>query len=253
MRVRHTLLAALAVAAVTVLLAAAAAPTPGPWPRSRPEPRVAADEHLDHRHHRQGVAARGGETDSGFPVEYQAHVQNLGWLPWVDAGEQAGTTGKSLRMEAIRIRLGPTAAMFGSVEYRCHVQNLGWLAWTKDGGTCGTTGSPRAWRRCKSASSAHRTHPDPPPRLNRPRRPPRRRRRPSPRPHPPARPRSRSLLTPAWVTRARPSSPPSAHPTCSGSATWGHGLSVGGQHRGPLVRLREISRLAALPARAGEP
>lgn len=48
---------------------------------------------------------------SGFPVEYQAHVQNLGWLPWVDAGEQAGTTGKSLRMEAIKIRLVPTAAM----------------------------------------------------------------------------------------------------------------------------------------------
>jgi uncharacterized protein YjdB len=43
-------------------------------------------------------------------------------------------------MEAIRIRLVPTAAGWGSVEYRCHVQNLGWLAWTRDGGTCGTTG-----------------------------------------------------------------------------------------------------------------
>lgn len=80
---------------------------------------------------------------TGFPVEYQAHVQNVGWLPWVDAGETAGTTGKSLRMEAIRIRLVPTAAMFGSVEYRCHVQDYGWLKWTRDGGLCGTTGQAK--------------------------------------------------------------------------------------------------------------
>jgi uncharacterized protein YjdB len=126
MRVRHTLLAALAVAALTVPLAAAAAPTPVPG-----QGHVQNLGWLPTSTTIIGTTGKALRLEavklSGFPVEYQAHVQNVGWLPWVDAGEQAGTTGKSLRMEAIRIRLVPTAAMFGSVEYRCHVQDL-WLA-----------------------------------------------------------------------------------------------------------------------------
>jgi hypothetical protein len=142
MRIRHTLLAALAVAAVTVPLAAAAAPTPIPG-----QGHVQNLGWLPTSTSIIGTTGKALRLEavrlSGFPVEYQAHVQNVGWLPWVDAGEQAGTTGKSLRMEAIKIRLVPTAAMFGSVEYRCHVQDYGWLKWTKDGGLCGTTGQAR--------------------------------------------------------------------------------------------------------------
>ena len=142
MRVRHTLLAALAVAAVTVPLAAAAAPTPVPG-----QGHVQDLGWLPTSTTIIGTTGKALRLEavklSGFPVEYQAHVQNLGWLPWVDAGEQAGTTGKSLRMEAIKIRLVPTAAMFGSVEYRCHVQDYGWLKWTRDGGLCGTTGQAK--------------------------------------------------------------------------------------------------------------
>jgi uncharacterized protein YjdB len=36
---------------------------------------------------------------------YQAHVQNIGWQKQVCNGAVAGTTGRSLRMEAIRIIL----------------------------------------------------------------------------------------------------------------------------------------------------
>ena len=36
---------------------------------------------------------------------YRAHVQNIGWQSEVCDGRVAGTTGRSLRMEAIRIVL----------------------------------------------------------------------------------------------------------------------------------------------------
>lgn len=36
-------------------------------------------------------------------IKYQAHVEGVGWQSWVNKGETAGTTGLSLRMEALRI------------------------------------------------------------------------------------------------------------------------------------------------------
>lgn len=48
-------------------------------------------------------------TAEGLPkgktLRYRAHVQGVGWQPWVEAGKVAGTTGKSLRMEAIQIEI----------------------------------------------------------------------------------------------------------------------------------------------------
>ena len=46
-------------------------------------------------------------------VVYNAHVQNIGWQSEVADGADAGTTGKSLRMEAVKIRLNSSIA--GSV------------------------------------------------------------------------------------------------------------------------------------------
>jgi len=49
------------------------------------------------------------EGDIGdFSVIYQAHVQNITWQEVVKNGEIAGTTGKSLRLEAIKIFLAIT-------------------------------------------------------------------------------------------------------------------------------------------------
>ena len=42
-------------------------------------------------------------------VEYRAHVQGIGWQPWVRDGATAGTVGQSRRIEAIQIRLVPAA------------------------------------------------------------------------------------------------------------------------------------------------
>ena len=40
-----------------------------------------------------------------YDVYYRAHVQNIGWMDWVKNGELAGTTGRSLQMEALEIEL----------------------------------------------------------------------------------------------------------------------------------------------------
>ena len=36
---------------------------------------------------------------------YRVHVQNIGWMPWVNDGEVAGTVGQSRRIEAVEIRV----------------------------------------------------------------------------------------------------------------------------------------------------
>lgn len=75
---------------------------------------------------------------AAMQFNYQANVQNYGWLKSVQNGGIAGTTGKSLRMEAILINL-----MDGSknmIKYCGHVQNLGWQGWQISGGVVGTVG-----------------------------------------------------------------------------------------------------------------
>ena len=41
----------------------------------------------------------------GKRIRYRAHVQREGWQAWVYDGQVAGTTGKSLRMEALQIEI----------------------------------------------------------------------------------------------------------------------------------------------------
>ena len=41
----------------------------------------------------------------GKRIRYRAHVQGIGWQPWVESGKTAGTTGRSLRLEAIQVEI----------------------------------------------------------------------------------------------------------------------------------------------------
>ena len=41
----------------------------------------------------------------GNGVQYRAHIESLGWSVWVRSGEWVGTTGKSLRIEALEFRV----------------------------------------------------------------------------------------------------------------------------------------------------
>lgn len=41
----------------------------------------------------------------GKRLRYRAHVQGVGWQPWVEAGKVAGTTGQRLRLEALQVEI----------------------------------------------------------------------------------------------------------------------------------------------------
>ncbi|EJG4490255.1 C39 family peptidase [Enterococcus faecalis] len=72
-------------------------------------------------------------------VNYQTHVQNIGLQGVVKNGEIAGTSGKNLQLEAIKINLSD-AALAGNIEYSTHIQNIGWQDYKANGALSGTTG-----------------------------------------------------------------------------------------------------------------
>jgi Clostridial hydrophobic W/Calcineurin-like phosphoesterase len=75
---------------------------------------------------------------AGPALTYRAYVQGVGWQPWVTTGRVAGTTGKALRLEAFAIT-APADAPY-RVEYRAYVATIGWQPWRHDGSVAGTTG-----------------------------------------------------------------------------------------------------------------
>lgn len=100
------------------------------------------------------VAARDGFLDTdmamikngieeywlGKPIlTYQTHVQNQGWQSVCSEGDMSGTSGKNLRLEAIKIYLNSNK-LGGTIQYRTHVQNEGWQGWVSSGALSGTSG-----------------------------------------------------------------------------------------------------------------
>lgn len=69
-------------------------------------------------------------------LQYQAHVQDIGWQSILSNGQTAGTTGQSKRVEAIKIT-SP------NIQYRVHMADIGWGAWSTSGSIAGTTGQSR--------------------------------------------------------------------------------------------------------------
>lgn len=78
-------------------------------------------------------------TKPKYSVEYQAHVQNIGWQPGVSDWEVAGTVGKSLRLEALTIS---TKAPF-NIKFDGHIQNIGWSSDRTKGEIEGTVGQSK--------------------------------------------------------------------------------------------------------------
>ena len=72
-------------------------------------------------------------------ISYQTHVQNVGWQDWKVDGQMAGTTGRALRLEGIKINLD-LDGYEGGVEYQTHVQNIGWQGKVENGEMSGTSG-----------------------------------------------------------------------------------------------------------------
>ncbi|ACZ31573.1 N-acetylmuramoyl-L-alanine amidase family 2 [Xylanimonas cellulosilytica DSM 15894] len=88
----------------------------------------------------KGQAAPGSSVPAAVQVGLSVapHVATLGWLGGVGAGQAAGTSGRGLALEALR--LGSSTPWSGGIQCRAHVQNIGWTGWTGQGGVCGTTG-----------------------------------------------------------------------------------------------------------------
>lgn len=71
-------------------------------------------------------------------IKYKAHVQDIGWMDYVQDGQIAGIIEHNLKVEAIQIKLEGMDSY--TVEYKAHVQDIGWTNWYIDGETAGTTG-----------------------------------------------------------------------------------------------------------------
>ena len=78
-------------------------------------------------------------------IIYQSHVQRIGWQAKVYDGEMSGTTGQSLNMEALKLRITEAGRnnLTGSVVYQAHVQSIGWQDEVADGEMAGTTGKSK--------------------------------------------------------------------------------------------------------------
>ena len=71
-------------------------------------------------------------------ISYRTHVQNIGWQGWKHDGEMSGTSGKSLRLEGIELKINSNFS--GGIKYKTHVQNIGWQDWKNNGEMAGTSG-----------------------------------------------------------------------------------------------------------------
>ena len=85
-----------------------------------------------------GGSLASGDLTGG--ITYRTHVQNIGWQSWVSNNAMAGTSGRSLRLEAIQIKLTGTLADHFDIYYRVHAQNIGWMNWAMNGQEAGTSG-----------------------------------------------------------------------------------------------------------------
>lgn len=94
---------------------------------------------------KKGQAAPGSTQKpfvANLSVSYSAHVQSYGWMNTVKNGASAGTTGKSKRVEGIKMEIN-NAPYSGGITYKTHVQNKGWMGAVSNGAVSGTTGESK--------------------------------------------------------------------------------------------------------------
>ena len=73
-------------------------------------------------------------------VQYEVHVENIGWMPPVKDGATAGTIDQSLRIEAIRFALINPDNLDVHLLGNPHIENLGWTGFVGENEICGTVG-----------------------------------------------------------------------------------------------------------------
>lgn len=75
----------------------------------------------------------------GASINYEAHVQGIGWQGARSVWQLAGTTGQNKRMEALKVWLTNAPPGWG-ICYQAHVQGIGWQSYRCNGAVAGTTG-----------------------------------------------------------------------------------------------------------------
>lgn len=94
-------------------------------------------------------------------IAYNGHVEGYGWLNPVNDGTTCGTTGQSLRLEAIQI---DTRYLNLDIHAKVHISEIGWRDYGKiDNNTViGTTGQSKALEciclNCTNANLVYRVH-----------------------------------------------------------------------------------------------
>ena len=73
-------------------------------------------------------------------VMYNSHIQDVGWERdfSVKDGQTSGTSGRALRLEAMKIKLDTTSDI--GIKYQTHVAEIGWQGWKQNGELAGTQG-----------------------------------------------------------------------------------------------------------------
>ncbi|PKM87504.1 MAG: hypothetical protein CVU87_09485 [Firmicutes bacterium HGW-Firmicutes-12] len=94
----------------------------------------------DKRLHMGICTVLGDGSGVNISTNYRTHIENLSWLSWVRNGDDSGTTGSGLRMEALELTLENIGSMDIGVTYRAHLADTGWQEWVVDGATAGTVG-----------------------------------------------------------------------------------------------------------------
>ncbi|KAB7665193.1 Ig domain-containing protein, partial [Bacillus sp. B1-b2] len=75
-------------------------------------------------------------------VSYSTHVQDHGWLNYVNDGVPSGTTGQNKRVEALSVAL-KNAPYSGGISYKTHVENYSWLDSVSNGAISGKPGESK--------------------------------------------------------------------------------------------------------------
>jgi phage minor structural protein, N-terminal region len=94
----------------------------------------------DKRLHMGICTVLGDGTGVNISTNYRTHIENLSWLSWVRNGDDSGTIGSALRMEALELKLENIGSLDIGVTYRAHLADAGWQEWKVDGATAGTVG-----------------------------------------------------------------------------------------------------------------
>lgn len=77
-----------------------------------------------------GLAAQASTNNAR--ITGSAHVQNDGWVPGVNSADGSlvlGTTGRGLRLEAMKLEVAGEGAVPAGISCKVHVQNEGWKEW----------------------------------------------------------------------------------------------------------------------------